>query len=59
MLHSKSQVSSSSSLVEGAGLLRTAAGNSKKTAELLDRLKVLVGGSHVHVMKTHPCTFAK
>ena len=55
MLHSKSQVSSSASLVEGANLLKTAAGNTVKTAELLDRLKVLVGGA-ICVMKTHPCT---
>ena len=45
MLHSKSQVSSSASLVQGASLLKTAAGNTEKTAQLLERLKVLVGGA--------------
>ena len=49
MLHSKSQVSSSASFVQGASLLKTAAGNTEKTAQLLERLKVLVGGPCVCV----------
>ena len=53
MLHSKSQVSSSASLVQGASLLKTAAGNTEKTAQLLERLKVLVGGPCVCVFVCH------
>ena len=60
MLHSKSQVSSSASLVQGASLLKTAAGNTEKTAQLLERLKVLVGGAMCVCVcvswKHHPCT---